>query len=396
MLRFMRPRRSLISMSRLPLKTEAQYQRGEIAKIQRVRFKKQRPKPKTIFIYILTAYVGASVYSSIVLDPLERAAIEALQNLPAEELEEEPAPLFIPFPGTTKQLPPVPYRASDPEWQEFVKFSKDKVLAQKVREELAAFVQSVAVKHPILSIRCGKEMKLRRYWLDVDFPQAPPPGFERKGLEIGDNYIELRTQPVDSLTVFRIRQALWPSALMKSFWSFTKVMVVDDAKRIAGMLGIRSGPPPPSLDQLLARHQQLLNKGPQAPQLSTKDNTPTQAPAVTQTPKGMPGTSAEKPALMGKGSEEEQLTSKAMAFHAHFFRPIMAFKAKLAQTWRPAPSYPPRGSISVSGMVELDSTRAWLVFDVRAAWDPKTKEYDPRSMHIQLRRLQPKKQSPVK
>lgn len=87
---------------------------------------------RTILIYILAAYVGASVYSSVVLDPLERAALDAIQDLPAEEFE-EPAPLFIPFPGTTKQLPLVPYRGTDPEWQEFVKFSKDKKLAQKVR-----------------------------------------------------------------------------------------------------------------------------------------------------------------------------------------------------------------------------------------------------------------------
>ncbi len=171
-------------------------------------------------------------------------------------------------------------------------------------------------------------------------------------------------------------------------------MVVDDVKRIAGMLGFRSGPPPPTLDQLLARHQQLL-KGPQAPQLPTKENAPTQTPTVSQPPKGMTGGSAEKPALMGKGPEEEEVGSKAMAFHAHFFKPIMAFKTKLAQTWRPAPNYPPKGSILVSGMVELDSPKAWLVFDVKAAWDPKTKEYDPRSMHLQLRRLQPKKQAPV-
>lgn len=88
---------------------------------------------RTILLYTLAIYVGASAYSSIVLDPLERAAVDALQHLPNEEFEEEPPPLFIPFPGTTKQLKPVPYRGSDPEWQEFVKFSKDKKLAQKVR-----------------------------------------------------------------------------------------------------------------------------------------------------------------------------------------------------------------------------------------------------------------------
>jgi hypothetical protein len=84
-----------------------------------------------------------------------------------------------------------------------------------------------------------------------------------------------------------------------------------------------------------------------------------------------------------------------MAFHAHFFRAIMAFKVKMAQTWRPAPNYPPRGSILVSGLVELDSPKAWLVFDVKAAWDPKTRSYDARSMLLQLRRMQLKKQGPA-
>lgn len=41
--------------------------------------------------------------------------------------------LFIPFPGTTKQLPVTPYRGSDPEWQEFIKFSQDLTAGKKVR-----------------------------------------------------------------------------------------------------------------------------------------------------------------------------------------------------------------------------------------------------------------------
>jgi hypothetical protein len=68
-----------------------------------------------------------------VLDPLERAAVEALKDMPEELTEEDPKPLFIPFPGTTKQLKPKPYRGTDPEWQEFIKFSKDQKLAQRVR-----------------------------------------------------------------------------------------------------------------------------------------------------------------------------------------------------------------------------------------------------------------------
>jgi hypothetical protein len=132
-------------------------------------------------ITVIAFYICYSVYSRLVLDPLEHAAMEAIKNLPDDELEEAEKPLFIPFPGTTKQLKPKPYRGSDPEWQEFIKFSKDQKLAQKVREELAQYVLQVANKHPVLAIRVGKGMKLRRYWLDVDFPHHPPPDFERSG-----------------------------------------------------------------------------------------------------------------------------------------------------------------------------------------------------------------------
>lgn len=77
--------------------------------------------------------MGISVYAKVVLNPLERAAEEALKNLPDEESEEEPTSIFIPFPGTTKQLPITPYRGSDPEWQEFINFSKDQAAGKKVR-----------------------------------------------------------------------------------------------------------------------------------------------------------------------------------------------------------------------------------------------------------------------
>ena len=202
--------------------------------------------------------------------------------------------------------------------------------------------------------------------------------------------------PVDSLTVFRIRQALWPSAIAQACWSFTKVMLVDDAKRIARMLGIQTGPPPLTMEQILAKHQQLI-KGPSP----TKDG-PTKQPqglgdatkAITHPSPPTP----EKSSLTEKGSEEFEVgtgTRAAMALHAHFFRAIMAFKIKFQQTWKPAPDYPPRGSVIVSGLVELDSPRAWLVFDVKAAWSPETKLYDARSMQLQLRRMQMKKQGPL-
>ncbi|KAE8451344.1 hypothetical protein EG329_003973 [Mollisiaceae sp. DMI_Dod_QoI] len=392
MFRLIAPRRSVFSMSRLPLRVESRRQNGQVAHVQSVRFVKPRTRMKTVAMYSIVSYVCYVAYSRIVLDPLERAAMEALESMPEEEIdEEEDKPFFIPLPGTTKQLKPVPYKGSDPEWQEFIKFSKDQKLGQKVREELANYVQHIASKHPVLAMRCGKGMKLRRFWLDVDFPQVAPPQFERSGIEIGEDYVALAKQPVDSLIVFRIRNALWPSPLVKSFWSFTKVMVEDDAKYIAEKLGLKSKRPPPSIEQIVAKHQQIFK-------LPNKDGppAPAQPPAIgdaTNAITSPPG--PDKASLAGQKPTETEIGNAHMALHAHFFRPIMAFKAKLAQTWRPAPNFPPKGSIMVSGMVELDTPKAWLVFDVKAAWDPKARTFDPRSMQVQLRRMQPKKQGPI-
>jgi hypothetical protein len=79
--------------------------------------------------------VSYSIYSKFVLEPLFNAIDDGeevdLPDLPEDE-EDKPL-LFIPFPGSTKELKPVPYRGSDPEWQEFIKFSRDQALAKRVR-----------------------------------------------------------------------------------------------------------------------------------------------------------------------------------------------------------------------------------------------------------------------
>ncbi|KAF4624467.1 hypothetical protein G7Y89_g13704 [Cudoniella acicularis] len=375
MFRYTRPRMGIFSMSRLPMRLEARKQRGQAPNVQTVRLRTPWVRPRKILIYAVTFYVCANVFSRVVLGPLDRTLEEAVKDLPEEEDEEIHKPIFIPFPGTTKQLKPRVYRGSDPEWREFVSFSKDRPLQERVRDELAQFVKKVAEKHPIIKAKAGTQLKLRRCWLDVDFPLHGPPEFERSGIEISDDTISWVTMPVDSLTVFRIRQVLWPSALVQSFWNFGKVLFVEDSKRLAGMFGLRPSPPPLTIDQLMAHSPQMI-RGPLPkdgpPQNALGDKTKSMVSATTKT------------GLTGKDSTEVEgpKVDIAIAAHQHFSRAIMAFRTKLAQTWRPAPNFPPRGSILFSGMVELESAKAYLVFDVKAAWDPKTKAYDPRKLDI--------------
>lgn len=204
--------------------------------------------------------------------------------------------------------------------------------------------------------------------------------------------------PVDSSTVFKIRRAFWPSPLAQSFWAFAKVLVAQELQQLSNMLGIKNNQPPQAFDpieMLRQRHMQRPNPAP------SPDGPPKQ-PSLTDAATAM-GTISFPPKttpVVGKDSQELDATAGpatkvGMSLHAHFMRPIMAFKLKLAQTWRSAASIPPRGSIIVSGMVEINAPKAWLVFDVTGAWDPKTKSYDSKSMVLRLRRVQMKKQWPA-
>jgi hypothetical protein len=174
-------------------------------------------------------------------------------------------------------------------------------------------------------------------------------------------------------------------------------MIVDDGKRLARMFGFVNVPPPPSMDQLLSQYQaHLKNSGMPTEAGPPKPKKP-QTIADSQKTMVTTTSAPEKSNVTRKDDEldMEVISKFGQQLQAHFFRPIFAFKQKFAQTWRPAPNYPPRGSILVSGLVELDSPKAWLVFDVKAAWDPKTKSYDARSMQLKLRRMQLKKQGPL-
>lgn len=58
---------------------------------------------------------------------------EHLRTFPPPDPREPFEPKFLGFPFTTNQEKRKPYRGSDPEWKEFIKFSKDKALARKIK-----------------------------------------------------------------------------------------------------------------------------------------------------------------------------------------------------------------------------------------------------------------------
>lgn len=72
----------------------------------------------------LVIFLGYTVWEHLTLKPLAQKLQEITNGAPEMD-EEEEGGLFIPFPGTIEEIQQPPYRGSDPEWQAFVKFSKD-------------------------------------------------------------------------------------------------------------------------------------------------------------------------------------------------------------------------------------------------------------------------------
>jgi hypothetical protein len=111
-----------------------------------------------------------------------------------------------------------------------------------------------------------------------------------------------------------------------------------------------------------------------------------------------PPASPSKPIGVGKPATDQgdQETSKQKPSAEDLVLSLAGSEPwkKLKQTYdrerRPFRADPPRGSFLVSGLVELETPKAWVVLDVTMWFDPKTKARAPFTTSLYLRRITPK------
>ncbi|KAI1082106.1 hypothetical protein F5B20DRAFT_578874 [Whalleya microplaca] len=396
----------------------------QVIRVQRVKIRRKWFKPMNFIIAAGVYYGCYQIYKISVFGTLGRwmdQQVTQMSKKEREELEEEiEEPLFIPFPFTTRMVEPLPYRSTDPEWQAFVKVSKNRKLVRTIQDQLAEVARRAVESHPMLAHKCGKDAKVGKHWLDIQYPYKPPPTFARKGLSIDDDGISVEEQPVDSLLVFRVQRALWPSALTLSLWSFSGALMKQNALTVAKFLGFESEPPPnPNLQQAMEKIHQQLKKPPvksdsQVPSSLSSSKTQAADGSSTDSTSGVdkraasaPGSSSASGAAVGSSippfpNAESNKPRSAKDIYAikltqeHTSGPWQTFKQKLAQTWRPASGFPPRGSFNVSGLVEVVTPRAVVTVDVNAWWDPKTEKFDARTLSLRLKALRMKTQTALR
>jgi hypothetical protein len=243
-----------------------------------------------------------------------------------------------------------------------------------------------------------------------------------------DDGMEWTTQPVDAALVNAVNRALWPSPLAVTTWAFAGVLLKQHAQDLLRAIGYNSKNPSdlhtpnlpqgtptapgspstlpsqhhPDIQRALQRLQQQATKRPE----DVKDPRAMASHGTDDAAFGASGSStpagtARPPSATTTNKSNQDRKSSTDLFPAQSssppaaLTPWEAFKAILSQNLKRTPEQPPRGSVLVSGLVELEAPKGYTVIDVVAYWDPKTRQFDNKSMMVRLRRLQAKNQAPV-
>jgi hypothetical protein len=301
---------------------------------------------------------------------------------------------FIPLTWATK-LPRAFYKGSDPEWQEFIKVAKDKGRRKKIQDDLVQLVFTSSKQHPTIARQLGKDTKIGTYWLDISFPDGPPPEYERQGLEIGDGFVAWSKQRVTQEQQWRLMRALWPTAMVDSVWQTTKVLAGIQYRRVKQALGWEGRDPFSPEERYrhameMTQKQQAAREGKggigktqqQAPDGSSDPSSTLSARSdATASPDSKPAASEGKKLPLGISVPLPGLPSTASPnpdAQPNLDLPIAmnVFSRTLSKRWHPPKeTEPPRGTFVVQGLVEIKGQRGRMLFDVTSCYDPKLNKY---------------------
>ncbi|KAI4730786.1 hypothetical protein E4T49_01138 [Aureobasidium sp. EXF-10728] len=331
----------------------------------------------TFFIYT-TCLVGYVWYFFPELEiEIQEGGDEEVQISDSEFADENS--LFIPL-TWAKKLPRSFYKGSDPEWQEFVKVSKDKARHKKIQSELVKIVYDTAQKHPAFVKQLGRDTKVGQCWLDIIFPDGPPQEYARAGIEVGSDYVAYALQRIDAQEQHRIVRTLWPTAAANGLYNSTKVLLGFQYHRLRQLLGWEVDSTPGSQDAKYTQLLQIL----QAQQAQQAEQTKSQAGSGT--PEADNAQSSASSILPWAAKVPQPPSSIEMPIAKHIFH------ATLAQGKMPKKMEPPRGSFVVQGLIQLKGSRSILTLDVQAFYDPKASHF--LVVNATPRTIKQRKQSP--
>jgi hypothetical protein len=200
----------------------------------------------------------------------------------------------------------------------------------------------------------------------------------------------LTTRPVKEANVKRLNRALFPTATAFSFLATWKTLWQFQVNRVRSFLNLEpvAGSEKPRLPPGYRNLDNFTKKG-------------------AAEPSNLDGMQGVKPPTSTDSPETKDSTMPPLSERAWLLKPLPSvpepgeelstatqeFKKTLVKNWKPASLGLPRGSLGVSGFVEVVGPKGMCVLDVSAAYDPTTKVWD--GITLKIRRMQPRAQMPL-
>lgn len=239
-------------------------------------------------------------------------------------------------------------------------------------------------------------MNKGRYWLEIIFPDGPPQEYEVSGIEITDEFVAWSVKTYTQQEYARLVRTLFPTAAITASWASIRYQFNMQANKVRAYLGL-----PPKVDLEAAHMRAFLkprpntkhfggdSKPPEVPPNPLAKGFPPPPPAISN-PSPSKDAGTDEPASSGPPhlpslpgivprGEEKPVT---LALFLHNFR----------KNRKKTSIEPPRGSIFVTGLIEIIGSKGRVSLDVGAAFDPPSDEFV--SWSWKPRRIQPKAQRP--
>lgn len=372
--------------------------------VQRVRFKRP-PLLSWRRLFRMTAYTVPAmfIFHYLFLRDIDWSELELEEEEEEgeEEMEEiDEDALFIPL-GRAKKLPREFYRGSDPEWQAFKSFAGNSKQHVAIQKQLVATTRTAVSKHKGLARVLGKvDPKAGRVMLSITFPEGPPQSYEINGLYFTENAIIYGPKEMSQLNYLRQRQALWPTAAFWSVYASSKYLFLSQYQKARQAFGL-SQHGPPEMSQIRERidktRQSKADDSQAAPQVgplppvdpeasgSNSDSrsvspTGTAVKSKQPTPPRIP----LDPAASSTFTGEQARKPIALSIFLHTFARNASFGQMGIE--------PPRGTVVVSGLVEVKGEAGTATMDVTAAYDLNQSKYVIVSMAV--KKVKPRIQAP--
>lgn len=237
--------------------------------------------------------------------------------------------------------------------------------------ELATTIRDLAAKSPSYVARLGKvDTKKGQLWIELRFPDGPPPEYERPGYELTEQ-LEWRktTRPVDEAHHHRLNKLMYPKEVSNALYLDVKRKTGQSWKNFRTYMGWEEKSESDTVQQLVQR----IGAPPPPPSETAPSSTAAPTPFSTSSSKDTQQTAVSPSAAPVDGPAKD--LGLVLPDPKKLTLDLTKFRQDVKKAVKPAEMVVPRGSIMVMGLIEVYGERARMTLNVTAAYDLKQGRY---------------------